>query len=105
MEPTASFVKPENSAQLEWARAYRQSAASAAPGRVRSGDLFRYFVQNKSGPGIWKWRHYSLIYERHFAKTRGTEVHLLEIGVYSGDSLAMWRIFGAALHANRTPSW
>jgi hypothetical protein len=48
------------------------------------------------GRGIWKWNHYFDIYDRHFQRFRGREVHILEIGVYSGGSLEMWRdYFGA----------
>jgi SAM-dependent methyltransferase len=52
--------------------------------------IHEYFKAHKSGPGIWKWDHYFEIYHRHFERFRGREVHVLEIGVYSGGSLAMW---------------
>jgi hypothetical protein len=35
--------------------------------------------------------HYFDVYHRHFSKFIGREVHVLEIGVYSGGSLRMWR--------------
>ena len=54
-------------------------------------DLEVYFDNYKEGPGIWKWRHYFDIYERHFKKFRGTPVRIVEIGIYSGGSLKMWR--------------
>jgi hypothetical protein len=39
--------------------------------------------------------HYFDIYERHFKRFRGTDVHVLEIGVFHGGSLKMWkRYFG-----------
>jgi hypothetical protein len=59
--------------------------------RNEAGYLERYFDANTEGPGIWKWRHYFDVYERHFARFRGQEVHLVEVGVYSGGSLSMWR--------------
>jgi hypothetical protein len=55
--------------------------------------LLRYFDSLQEGPGIWKWRHYFDIYERHFQKFVGREVHVAEVGVYSGGSLKMWRDF------------
>lgn len=55
------------------------------------GDLTRYFDAYDDGPGIYKWRHYLPIYERHLAHLRGRAARLLEIGVYSGGSLRMWR--------------
>jgi hypothetical protein len=35
--------------------------------------------------------HYYGIYERHLSKFVGQEVNVVEIGVYSGGSLDMWR--------------
>jgi SAM-dependent methyltransferase len=53
--------------------------------------LLKYFNEHKDGPGIWKFNHYFEIYERHFGRFRGKEVHVLEIGIFSGGSLGMWR--------------
>ena len=61
--------------------------------------LLQYFDSHKSGRGIWKWRHYFDIYHRHFAKFVGREVHIAEIGVFSGGSLDMWKTyFGPRCH-------
>jgi hypothetical protein len=58
--------------------------------------LRKYFDSHQSGPGIWKWLHYFDIYHEHFQAFRGREVHIVEIGIYSGGSLDMWRdYFGA----------
>jgi hypothetical protein len=35
--------------------------------------------------------HYFDIYDRHFCKFVGREVHVLEVGIYSGGSFSMWR--------------
>lgn len=65
-----------------------------APNPLRS-----YFDKNITGRGIWKWRHYFDIYHEHFKKYIGQEVHILEIGVYSGGSLRMWKdYFGDKCH-------
>lgn len=53
-------------------------------------DLQRFFEQN-SGSIIHKWLHYFDIYDRHFARFRGKEVHLLEIGIFHGGSIRMWQ--------------
>lgn len=53
--------------------------------------LWEYFEAHREGPGIWKWRHYFDIYHRHFSKFIGTDVHIVEVGVYSGGSMQMWR--------------
>src|SRR3954454_965763 len=57
----------------------------------RPGELERYFDAHTEGSGIWKWRHYFPIYDRHLGRFRGQEAHLVEIGVFSGGSLSMWR--------------
>jgi hypothetical protein len=63
---------------------------------VQSNPLWDYFIGNKQGLGIWKWNHYFPIYHRYFSRFVDQPVKVLEIGVYSGGSLAMWRsYFGA----------
>lgn len=52
--------------------------------------LREHFDSHREGPGIWKWNHYFDIYHRHFNRFRGTDVRILEIGIYSGGSLGMW---------------
>src|SRR5690349_460018 len=61
--------------------------------------LEEYFDAHTTGPGLWKWRHYFDIYDKHFAKFRGREVHILEVGIFSGGSLDMWKsYFGDDAH-------
>ena len=67
------------------------SPATVASSSDSLNPLESYFDTHKDGRGIWKWLHYFDIYHRHFSKFRGREVHVLEIGVYSGGSLEMWR--------------
>lgn len=62
-------------------------AASPKP----ANPLETFFNARRAGRGIDKWMHYFDIYHRHLAKFVGREVSLLEIGVYSGGSLEMWR--------------
>ena len=50
-----------------------------------------YAVAHREGPGIYKWQHYFHIYDRHLNRFRGTDVHLVEVGVAGGGSLGMWR--------------
>jgi hypothetical protein len=64
---------------------------AAAPDPDSTNPLWTYFNGHREGRGIWKWRHYFDIYHRHFDKFRGKPVNVLEIGIYSGGSLDMWR--------------
>lgn len=58
-------------------------------------DLEKYFLEN-TGRSIHKWKHYFDIYDRHFSRYRGTNVHVVEFGVDDGGSLQMWKdYFGA----------
>jgi hypothetical protein len=53
-------------------------------------DLERHFTEN-TGRLIHKWKHYFEIYDRHFSRFRGTDVHVVEFGVSQGGSLQMWK--------------
>lgn len=53
-------------------------------------DLEAYFL-NSPHRMIQKWLHYFEVYERHLSRFRGTEVNVVEIGVYQGGSLQMWK--------------
>ena len=54
-------------------------------------DLEKFFNGNNEGKMINKWLHYFDIYDHHFSKYRGKEITMLEIGVFQGGSLEMWR--------------
>lgn len=74
----------------------REDVVSCKEKNINQGDkatnpLLDYFQNHQQGPGIWKWMHYFDIYHRHFKKFIGREVHILEVGIYSGGSLPMWR--------------
>ena len=61
-------------------------------------DLERFFA-NHTGRKVVKWDHYLDIYDRYFSRYRGTEVHIVEIGVNNGGSLQMWKdYFGPEAH-------
>ncbi len=57
---------------------------------AQSNPLRAYFENNR-GRMMDKWLHYFEIYHRHLARLRGQPITLLEIGVYHGGSLQMWR--------------
>jgi hypothetical protein len=54
--------------------------------------LRQYFEANR-GPLLNKWMHYFDIYDRHFARFRGREIVMVEIGIYHGGSLGMWKSY------------
>jgi SAM-dependent methyltransferase len=61
--------------------------------------LTEYFNSHRTGKGIWKWEHYFPIYHRHFQRFVNREVHIVEIGIFSGGSLPMWHeYFGHGCH-------
>ena len=53
-------------------------------------DLEKYFDNNNKRL-INKWMHYFDIYDRYFSKFRNKEIVVLEIGVFQGGSLQMWK--------------
>lgn len=60
--------------------------------------LARYFRKNP-GRLIDKWVHYFDIYDSHFSRFRGKSLTIVEIGVYHGGSLQMWKkYFGRKAH-------
>lgn len=56
-----------------------------------AGPLVTYVEEHTEGPGIWKWKHYFDVFERHLDRFRDKPVGLLEIGVLGGGTLQMWR--------------
>jgi len=81
-----------------FARGYRWAAglgpppSPPAPSRSGpTGHLEAYFDAYEEGPGLFKWRHYFDVYERHLSRFRGRPVRMVEIGVFGGGSTRMWR--------------
>ncbi|MBO0925283.1 class I SAM-dependent methyltransferase [Cellulomonas sp. zg-ZUI199] len=58
---------------------------------LSENPLYAYFLANRAGGVLHKWPHYFPIYHRHLERFRGRPVRVLEIGVYRGGGLAMWR--------------
>jgi len=89
-------------AYLSWCSAQQQYAHPFQ----NVTELEQFFDAN-TGPGLWKWRHYFTIYDKHLSRFRGTDAKLIEIGIFSGGGLLMWRhylgpkatIAGALRHA------
>jgi len=59
--------------------------------------LIDYLQRNPEGRIIHRWVHYFDIYHRHFARFRGEPITIVEIGIFNGGSLPMWKeYFGPA---------
>jgi len=70
------------------------SSHDASPELLKTdvlNPLLRFFQDHKSGPGVWKWIHYFEAYHRHLERFRNTSPRILEVGIYSGGSLEMWK--------------
>ncbi len=79
---------------------FAHSPASRIPKNTPSGtpvsnetydNPLRAYFERNSGRMISKWMHYFDVYHRHFQRYRGTACTFVEIGVYHGGSLQMWR--------------
>lgn len=57
----------------------------------QSNPLRLFFNAHTEGRGIWKWHHYFDIYDRHLRRFRDRAVRVVEVGIYSGGSLEMWK--------------
>jgi len=55
-------------------------------------ELEQYFEKNDKKL-INKYQHYFDVYDRHFSKYKGQEITIVEIGVFQGGSLQMWRSY------------
>ena len=51
-------------------------------------ELFRIFSADTN---VHKWHHYFDVYDRHFSPYRDRPIRMLEIGVFRGGSLRMWK--------------
>jgi hypothetical protein len=71
-------------------RAEHGSNLVVKPETNEENPLWEYFLHNR-GHLIHKWHHYFDIYHNHFRRYRGQPVTLLEIGVFHGGSLQMWK--------------
>lgn len=69
-----------------------QPAPLAKTERQSNGSLYDYFL-GSSSRDLHKTHHYFDIYERHLGRFVGTPLRFLEIGVFKGGSLRMWRQF------------
>jgi hypothetical protein len=60
-------------------------------GYIKGTNFLDDYYLNKPHRTLFKWLHYFEIYDRYFSQFRNKEVNVLEIGVYRGGSLQMWK--------------
>ena len=56
-----------------------------------ANPLLEFALDNVDGRAMEKWTHYFDVYHRHFARFRNRAVTMLEIGIFNGGSLRMWK--------------
>jgi hypothetical protein len=59
--------------------------------KLSGGNPLEYFFFNHRGRRLDKWQHYFEVYHRHFARFRRRKPVVMEIGVWHGGSLQMWK--------------
>jgi len=85
-----SIIKIYNKALTPLSKNYFENPDLSAVDRFGPSELAVLF-QAKTGNQVHKWHHYLEIYERHLGEFRGRDVRILEIGVFRGGSLELWR--------------
>jgi Methyltransferase domain len=80
-----------------WGAVDKHDEPRIGPESELRNPLRTYVDTYTDGPGIWKWDHYFDAYHRYLQKFVGRDAHIVEIGVYSGGSLRLWKhYFGQA---------
>ena len=85
--PTLLTDKSLTTSEAFPAQLTEKVAVDAATDTPRN-ELFDIFAADTN---VHKWHHYFEIYEKHFVSYRGRPVRMLEIGVFRGGSLRMWK--------------
>lgn len=85
--PTLLADKSLGTSELLPAALTERVKVCEAPGNP-DNELFEIF---SSDTNVHKWHHYFDIYTRYFERYRDRPITMLEIGVYRGGSLRMWK--------------
>ena len=83
-EPGGIGLEPALLAPVSWP-SYKQAAP---PPELLASPLYQIW---EATPNRHKWLHYFAIYQSVLGPWRGSSLRILEIGVYRGSSLLMWR--------------
>jgi cephalosporin hydroxylase len=77
--------------ELITARSGNSTTSSDGDNQLPINPLIEYLKNNPNGQLVNRWLHYFDIYHRHFARFREQPITMIEIGVFNGGSLPMWR--------------
>lgn len=58
-----------------------------------SMNYFVNYLKHTDHRAVMKWKHYFGIYQRELGRFQGKDITFLEIGVYRGGSIPMWKGF------------
>lgn len=58
-------------------------------------DFFRDYLTRTDGRAVTKWDHYFDVYSRELDRFRSTPCRFLEIGIFRGGSIPMWKEYFA----------
>jgi len=85
----AFLVAPKTLRALDW-----KFGDMGVYEKTQGGNPLRaYFQAHTEGRGIWKWDVYFDAYHAAMQSFVGKPVKMLEIGIYSGGSLPMWKTY------------
>ncbi|MBL8385410.1 MAG: hypothetical protein JNM90_20170 [Burkholderiales bacterium] len=80
-------------------RLLRNVGQGAPAGPAEDNPLLAYARSPRCERVMIKWLHYFDVYHRHLSRLRGQAITFIEIGVFNGGSLPMWRdYFGPQAH-------
>ena len=83
-------IRSKRAARHQGQQAYLITSEQARAAGAASTDVGKILFERTDRP-VFKWSHYLDAYEAEFGAFRGRPVRVLEIGVYKGGSLQVWR--------------
>jgi hypothetical protein len=60
---------------------------------ARASNPLEALYYRHQGRVAYKWHHYLELYDRHLGRFRGRSVRILELGIFSGGSLQIWKSY------------
>ena len=60
---------------------------------ARVSNPLEHLYYRHQGRIAYKWHHYLELYDRHLGRFRGRPIRILELGIFSGGSLQIWKSY------------